>query len=162
MIKLSTSACIEASTDTVWALLANLENIHAWVEPIISSHCTGEKSRGIGATRVCNLSGGISVTEEWTAWDEGRSFEYIASGMPLVKRATNRWVLHPHGNQTLVVSHAEITLKGGALAKLLEPAMRRAIKTMGPRSLAAFKYLVEHGVPYQGKHNELALAPVAC
>jgi len=163
MIELTNSACIEASTDKVWAILADLESVYKWVEPIRNARCIGGKSRGLGTTRICDLSGGFSITEEWTAWDEGNSFEYVAFGMPLIERATNRWELHREdGGKTLLISHAEITLKGGFLGKLLEPIMRRAMKSMGPRSLASFKYLAEHGTPYQGKHSNLALAPAAC
>jgi len=163
MIELTNSACIEASTDKVWVVLADLEGVHTWVEPIKSARCIDGKSRGLGAIRVCDLSGGISITEEWTAWDEGKSFEYIAVGMPLIERATNRWELHREkGDKTLLISHAEIILKGGVFGKLLEPVMRPVMKAMGPRTLASLKHLVEHGTPFQGKHSKLALAPVTC
>lgn len=162
MIQLTNVACIDAPTEKVWSVLADLEGVSSWVEPIKSARCNGEKSSGVGASRVCDLSGGISIKEDWTAWDEGKSFEYEAFGMPLIKRATNRWTLQPEGEKTLVVSDAEIELKGGLFARLLEPLIRPAMKAMGPRTLAALAYFVENGVSYQGKHRTLALAPRAC
>jgi len=66
------------------------------------------------------------------------------------------------GGKTLLISHAEITLKGGIFGKLLEPFMRPMMRAMGPRALASLKYLVEQGMPFQGKHSKLALAPVTC
>lgn len=40
--------------------------------------------------------------------------------------------------------------------------MSRQIRRMGRRSLAAFKYLVEHGEPPPMRHAELAAAPTVC
>jgi len=162
MIQLTNSACIDAPADVVWSALADLESVHLWVEPIKSAHCVGGKSSGVGTARVCELAGGISIRENWTAWDEGRSFEYDAIGMPLIERASNRWTLQPENGQTLLVSEAEITLKGGLFGRMLEPLMRPMMKAMGPRSLASLKYLIENGTPYQGKHKTLPLAPVSC
>jgi hypothetical protein len=33
---------------------------------------------------------------------------------------------------------------------------------MGADALAAFKYLVENGKPYEGKHSSLPRVPVTC
>jgi hypothetical protein len=40
--------------------------------------------------------------------------------------------------------------------------MSRQIRRMGRRSLAAFKYLVEHGKAPPVQHAELAPAPTVC
>lgn len=162
VIKLTNQACINAPASEVWRVLADLESVPSWGEPIKRAQCDGDKTTGVGASRVCDLSGGVTISELWTAWDEGKSFEYDASGMPLIKRATNRWTLQPAGDKTLVVSEAEIELKGGIFAKLLEPLLRPAMKSMGPRTLAALAYLVENGKPYINKHRTLPLLPTSC
>ncbi len=64
--------------------------------------------------------------------------------------------------QTLLTSQAEIVLKGGIFGKLLEPLMYQMSKRMGANALAAFKYLVENGKPYKGKHSSLPRVPIAC
>lgn len=103
------------------------------------------------------------VEERWTAWDEGRSFRYEGFGIPLVKRAVNTWSVSPHSpQQTLLTSQAEVELKGGWLGRLFEPLMAFAMRKMAPNSLAAFKYLVENGRPYQGRHSTLPRAAVSC
>lgn len=57
--------------------------------------------------------------------------------------------------QTLLVSEAEVDLEGGWLGRLLEPPMAFATRRTAPNSLAAFKYQVEHGRPYEGRHSTL-------
>lgn len=162
MIKLKNTACIEASVTAVWAVLADLEAIENWVEPIERARCEGEIDRGVGSMRVCELTNGITIHEQWTHWDEGRSFEYHAVGMPLVANARNRWTVVPEGMKTLVISEAEIEVKGGWLGKIFEPLLRIPMKAMGPRSMASLKYLVEHGKPFNGRASALPLPPVAC
>jgi Polyketide cyclase / dehydrase and lipid transport len=163
MIKMSGSVCVDAPAAAVWEQLAKLEDIKLWAEPIRRATCAGGPSHGVGAQRRCELAGNIVVEERWTAWDEGRSFRYEGYGIPLVKRASNTWTVSPHGaRQTLLTSEAEIELKGGLVGKLLEPLMGLAMRRMAPNSLAAFKYLVENGRPYEGKHSTLPRAAVSC
>ena len=90
------------------------------------------------------------------------SFTYEGLGIPLVARATNEWTVQPHGERTLLISRAEVVLKGGLFGRLLEPMIARQLNRIGPRTLAAFKYLVEHGEPPPGRHSELPMSPIAC
>jgi hypothetical protein len=163
MIRLSGSVCIDAPAAAVWEQLARLEDIKLWAEPIHRATCEAGRSRGVGARRRCELSGNVVVEERWVAWDEGRSFRYEGFGIPLVKRASNTWSVSPHGErQTLLTSEAEVEIKWGWPGTLLEPLLGFAMRRMAPNSLAAFKYLVEHGRPYEGKHSRLPRAPATC
>ncbi len=162
MVKLFASACIEAPAAQVWACLAELEDIQLWSDAVVRAHCTEGQSRGVGAERTCDLANNITIIERWVAWDEGRSFQYEGFGLPLVRRAVNRWSVIPQGNRSLLTSEAEVEFKGGifgrALALVMTPAMRR----MAPKALASFKYLVEHGQPYIGNSAKLPRARVTC
>lgn len=162
MVKLYASVCIDAPAARVWERLAQLEDIQLWSDAVVHAHCDGARSRGVGAGRTCELVGRRTITERWVAWDEGRSFEYEGFGLPLVKRAVNRWSVLPQGDRALLTSEAELEFKGGivgrALALVAAPLMRR----MAPSALAGFKYLVEHGHPYGGKAAELPRAPASC
>jgi hypothetical protein len=40
--------------------------------------------------------------------------------------------------------------------------MAQRMRLMGARSLAAFKYLVENGRPFEGRHANIPLALVSC
>ena len=162
MIRMKNSVCIESSMDTVWSALADIEKVTLWAEPIIEAHCDSNTKRGIGAVRVCKLKGNITIKEKWVAWDEGKSFTYVGYGMPLIKLAKNTWSVRPENGKTLLTSHAEIEFKWGIFGKLMEFALVSAMRRMGPPTLAAFKYWVENGRPYEGKHSSLPVAPVAC
>jgi hypothetical protein len=122
----------------------------------------GLTARGVGAERTCDLRGSIQITESWLAWDEGRSFTYEGIGIPLVAHAKNEWTLHPDGEKTLLTTKAEVSLKGGVVGTLLEPIAAYQFKRMGPRTLAAFKFLIEHGEPPHGQHSRLPKIRVAC
>ncbi len=83
-------------------------------------------------------------------------------GIPLVAHAKNEWTVRPERDQTLLVSQAEVVLKGGLLGRLVEPIVRRQIKRIASRTLAAFKHLVEHGEAARVRHATLPRVPTAC
>ena len=162
MIKLFASVCIDAPAETVWARLAKLEDIQLWAEPVVWARCEGTASREVGAERTCGLVGNRTIREHWVAWDEGRSFAYEGSGIPLMQRAVNRWTVVSHGEQSLLTSEAELQIKGGVFGRILEPILAPLMRRMAPNTLARFKYLVEHGHSYAGKVSDLPLAPSNC
>ena len=161
-IRLFASVCIEAPVEIVWARLARLEDIQLWSEPVLHARCEGTLSQGVGAERICELAGNYTIKEHWVAWDEGRSFTYEACGIPLMQRAANRWSVLPQGERSLLISEAELVLKGGVFGRMLEPILGPLMRRMAPNALAGFKYLVEHGHPYGGKAAELPRAPATC
>jgi hypothetical protein len=162
MIKLFASVCIEAPAEAVWVQLAKLEDIQLWSEAVIQARCEGLIAQGIGAERTCELVGNRTIQERWTAWDEGRSFEYEGIGIPMMRRASNRWSVIAQGKRSLLVSEAELELKGGLFGRLLEPVLGPLMQGMAPGALASFKYLVEQGRPYAGKASELPSVPAQC
>jgi len=162
MFKLKSLACIEANISEVWKVLSDIENVSLWIDPINKSYCTDNIDHGVGAKRVCELKGNITIYEKWTDWQEGRSFTYEGFDIPLTKSAKNTWSVTQEDDKTLLTSEAEIELKGGVFGKLLEPVMIYFSKRMAADSLASFKYLVENGKPFEGKSSNLARVPVSC
>lgn len=162
MIKVTTSACINANKEETWKVLSQVENIYMWSESIQKSYCTGDIIRGVGTERTCILKGNIRINEKWVEWDEGNAFTYIAYNMPLVKSARNTWSLISEKDKTLIISKAEITMKGGLFGRVLEPVMSFMTKRIGSDAMAAFKYLVEEGKPYKGMHSKLTRAAIRC
>lgn len=160
-MKMITTACIEAPVEKVWATLADVTNIVQWA-PVESASCVGDKKTGAGTKRVCNLKGGVTIEEEWTQWKEGDYYTYIASGIPLVKMASNKWSVETVNGKTLLRSEADVKLKGGVFGKLLEPLFRILSKRAGADALAAFKYLVETGRPFTGKRSTLPRVSPVC
>jgi hypothetical protein len=162
MIKLFASVCIEAPAEVVWAQLARLEDIQLWSEAVVHARCAGLIAQGVGAERTCELVGNRTIQERWIAWEEGRSFQYEGFGIPMMRRASNRWSVVSQGEQSLLVSEAELELKGGLFGRLLEPMLSPLMQRMAPGALASFKYLIEQGQPYGGRASELPSAPARC
>lgn len=161
-MKITGTVCIEAPKEQVWAVLSDVANVHLWVGPIQSAHCQGEQTSGVGTVRVCQLNGGMTVSEEWIEWNEGSSFTYQATPMPLFRSAKNQWSVQAVGEKTLLTTESEVILKGGIFGRLLEPFMRIMTSRMGSDSLAAFKFLVETGEPYRGEFRHLPRAAATC
>jgi hypothetical protein len=162
VIQVSFSICIDAPVALVWEHMARLEEIALWSDTVRAARLVGPLPRGVGAERVCEVAGNLTVHERWLEWDEGRSFTYEAIGAPLIKRATNRWSVRPEGKRSLLTSDAQVELKGGPWSRPLEPVAAIWIRRVGPQALAGFKYLVEHGHPYQGRPANLPPAPAGC
>lgn len=161
MIKMTSTVCIDAPVAEVWAILSELEAIPRWVPAIRHAHCPTQR-RGVGASRVCELKQ-ATILETIVEWEEGRSFRYRGEGAPMMKTATNLWMVEAHGpTQTLVTSVADAELKGGVLGLLLEPLAKMVFRRMGASSLVSLKYLVEKGHPFVGAPGGLPVAPSAC
>ena len=142
--------------------LVRPEEIELWSEAVIAAECPVGRSHGVGAERVCRLTGGVTIRERWLDWDEGVGFVYEGVGIPLVASARNRWALEPSGDRTLLVSEAEVRLRGGFLGRLLSPLVSFQIGRVATRTLAAFAYVVERGEAPASQHRRLPVPAPAC
>ena len=89
---------IGASTDKVWAVLADFPNIANWNSGVNRSFATSDATTGIGAKRHCDLAIG-SLEETVRGWDEGKSMEISidsAARLPIA-----------HGLATITLSGAD-------------------------------------------------------
>ncbi|MBL0726609.1 SRPBCC family protein [Piscinibacter sp. HJYY11] len=165
MIDLHASACINADASRIWKQLTALDEIPLWSHAVLTAACPPGHSEGVGAIRHCTLRGGIRLEEHWVGWDSvGRWFQYEAKGLPMVAHASNRWQVESVDSETsLLRTHAQVRLKGGVFVeRMLGGVLRRRSDEMASRALAAFKYLVETGVPYRGRPSDLQPAPATC
>jgi hypothetical protein len=80
----------------------------------------------------------------------------------MMRRASNRWSVISQGKRSLLVSEAELELKGGLFGRLLERILGPLMKKMAPGALASFKDLVEQDRPYAGKSSELPRVAARC
>lgn len=159
VIKTSQSVCIETSPELVWKQLAKLEDIVLWSSDVLEATCTGY---GVGEDRHCRLRGNVKIKEHIVEWVEGKSLTYEGLGLPLVKRALNKWSVYPDGKFARLVSEAEVELKGGIFGRAFEPLMSLMIKRMAPRALFSFKFLVENGKPFRGANPDLGKISPNC
>ncbi len=162
MLRMKGTACIDATPEATWNVLADIENIQLWSETVLSSACTGSQRAGVGAERTCQIGKKVTITERWVAWQEGESYTYEGFNLPLVKSAKNTWSVKEENGKTLLTTESEVVLKGGVLGKLLEPLMKWVSRKMGSNALASLKYYVENGKPFEGKHSLLPRAAISC
>ena len=137
MLKIKASACIDASPESTWNILADIENIYLWSEPVLSSKCKGTQKSGVGTERVCHIGRNVVITERWVDWVDGVSYTYEGFNLPLVKAAKNTWSVKAENGKTLLTSESEVELKGGVFGKMLEPLMLLVSKKMGADALSA-------------------------
>jgi len=163
MIRLTSSACIEAPVALVWARLSALEDIQLWTDAIRHSYISSACHTGVGAERTCELHGNHTLTEHVVAWEEGRSFTYESTTAPLMKLARNTWSVTAVGERrTLVRSEAEVTFKGGLFGRLLELTLGRVMMRLLPNPFAKFKFWVENGRPFVGSARRLPSVAPGC
>jgi ligand-binding SRPBCC domain-containing protein len=162
MFKMTTSACVEAPADVVWAHLARLDQISVWTDVIHRAHVSGTCSAGVGAERTCELGGGRALHERFVAWDEGRSFTYESTDAPMMKLARNKWSVTPMGARSLVTSEAEMEFRGGWLGRILGFVLVPLMTLVLPNPLAKLKFWIENGRPFEGRARALPVPSVAC
>jgi hypothetical protein len=161
MFTLRDSVCIEASREQVWSVLERIEDIPLWSSAVVAAQALSGHERGVGAQRVCEVRGGIRITERWREWNEGRSFTYEGHGLPGVISASNTWSIEAYSSErTLLHTEATVVLKGGRLARVAEPIAKFQSRRMGRKALAAFKYLAETGAAPDLKTRQRA--PTHC
>lgn len=74
------SAKIEINTSAadVWAVIAEYNDMYTWAEGIEDTVQLSDAKNGMGAIRVNTAKGFGKIEQKITAWDEGKSFTYIA------------------------------------------------------------------------------------
>ncbi len=162
MLKMKGTICIEASKQRCWEVLADIENIPQWSEAVLVAKSVGPKSTGVDAERTCELNNKMTINEKWIEWNEGESYTYIGLNLPMVKLAQNTWSLLEDGGKTYLTTESKVIFKGGLFGRLLEPVMKIATAKMGANTLAALKYLIETGSPFEGNHSKLPRPLAVC
>jgi hypothetical protein len=158
-VELTGEIVVGAPAHAVWAELGErFGHIGEWAAPIAASSLDGEPR--VGAVRTCHTArfGPVApgvITERLTAFDPAAmAFAYEAvGGMPgFVRRASNRWSVHPQGERRcLVRTHATLELRGPAV--LLSFFLKWRLHTGGARVLDELRYRIEHGRPHPRKRR---------
>ena len=161
-MKMTSSICINAPITKVWDMLSDVENIPLWSSAVTSAKASFVKG-GVGTTRTCVLKNKTTIFEEWIDWRENESYTYQGFNLPLVKSVQNKWSVEALGQQmTLLTTTAEVEMKGGLFGRCLEPLVHIVSAKMGRQALAAFKYLVEENIPFEGNHASLPRPSIIC
>ncbi len=117
---------IDAPKEKVWAALADFGNIYVFNPNVPTSYSTSEKTSGLGATRHCDLRGGVSVEERIIDWQEGESMVieiYDGAKTPPFKSAIASISVKEERGGTLVSGTLAYKIKFGPVGTLMDKAM---------------------------------------
>ena len=70
---------IHAPEKQVWRKISNIAGLAGWVSGVKETVYLSEKKRGVGTVRRIIFDDGSAVEEHVVAWEQGRSFTYVAT-----------------------------------------------------------------------------------
>jgi hypothetical protein len=119
---MATSSCtalIPLGVEEVWSVLARFGDISEWGTGVSQSNLLTEASDGPGATRRVQV-GRNALRETVTHWQPPCVLGYGITGLPpVVREASNTWVLSAAGEGTRVTLTSAVATKGGPLVSRL-------------------------------------------
>ena len=78
------SILIKASHDKVWKKVSNIAGLPEWLIQVKKTVYLSKKKRGVGTIRNITFDDGNQIEEHLVAWNNKKSFSYIAvTGLPL-------------------------------------------------------------------------------
>ncbi len=78
------SILIKASRDKVWRKISNIVGLPEWLVNVKKTVYLSKTKRGVGAIRNITFDDGNQIEEHVVAWDNKKSFSYLAvTGLPL-------------------------------------------------------------------------------
>ncbi len=78
------SILIKASRDKVWRKVSNIVGLPEWLIDVKKTVYLSKTKRGVGAIRNITFDDGNQIEEHVIAWDNKKSFSYLAvTGLPL-------------------------------------------------------------------------------
>ena len=128
-------------------VLADLGGIQSYHPTVRKSYYATEERSGVGAARVCEFPGGMSLHERATEWREGSGYTLeIVDGRrtPPFTRALGRFDVEPVPGGTRVRFAFDYGLKFGALGRLMDRfAVRPQFTRVLPGVLSGLRDRVE-------------------
>ncbi len=150
MTQIARSVSVDAPIGQVWSTVSEFGSVYLYSPHVARSLSTSAATRGVGATRRCELTmKGASMDERIVAWSEGESlaFEVFASEKaPPFKTARVQLALRADGPATLATATLDYTMRHGPAGALLDrlvvsPQFGKVFGSM----LAGLKHHVETG-----------------
>ncbi len=146
MVQVVEQMRVEAPSERVWALLADIGGVAEWNPTVDHAVTTSEGREGLGASRSCAVAGMGTLQETIVAWDEGREMFYEIEGAAMMRRMRAGFTLAPidAGAATLVTMRADFAMRGGPLGALMAATIgRRKLRATMLHVLAGLREHVE-------------------
>lgn len=123
---------IDAQREKVWQVLADFPNIFTWNSGVKKSHCSNGIEQGVGAERLCVVSGG-TLTELVQKWDVNNEIVidvHTLTGFP-VKNVLSFFKLSGDSKTTVEIEFQFYPKGiGFILSPLLKIAFKKSIKNI--------------------------------
>lgn len=78
----TTTVDLDCTPDTLFDVFEDAAAWPVWVGPIQSVVWTSPMPPHVGATRTVQMTGGIELTERFTAWERGRHMQFVFTSFP--------------------------------------------------------------------------------
>ena len=78
----TTTVDLDCTPEVLFDVFADADAWPVWAGPIQQVEWTSPLPPHEGATRVVRLSGGVELTERFTAWDPGRHMQFVFTEFP--------------------------------------------------------------------------------
>jgi hypothetical protein len=153
MLELTRTIEINARVDDVWRTLAKLDDVSTWSHAVTRAHYRSSKDSGVGAERVCEVSGLGTLIEHVVHWTEGETLAYEISGLPsVVKSAECSWHAERKNHcQTTLTVMMIIETRFGVIGALMGKfALAPKLCAVLGEAVVQFKHYVETGKPLPG------------
>jgi hypothetical protein len=161
MLEIKRTIDIDALVDDVWRTLAKFDDVSTWSHAVTKAHFSSSRERGVGAERVCEVSGLGTLIEQVVHWTEGETLAYEISGMPsIVRSAECSWHVERknHFQTTLTVVMVIETRLGAIGALMGKSALAPQLGAALGEAVVQFKQYVETGRPLPGHATGLIQA----
>ena len=143
MSRIERSITIEADAATVWATVADLESVATWSPNVAVATC-GPVSRGVGATRRCELMPRGNLEQVVSTWSPGEELWFAIGNHGGIRSADMGIVLTPADGGTTVTAISDYHLAFGPLGPVVDRlTMRRSMTRIMDASPAGLKKHVE-------------------
>jgi len=157
MVRISGQIEIDASRERVWDILADLGGVKQYHPGLRDSHYHPGETRGVGASRHCDLKPFGSLEETAIAWHEGESYTleiHDARKAPPFRKAIGTLAVREQGTGTVVSMTLEYELKYGPVGRLMDRLMvRPQFEKVVPAVLGGLKRFAESQGVAQLNHS---------
>jgi hypothetical protein len=150
MLEVKQTIEINALVDDVWRTLAKLDDVSTWSRAVTKARYSSSKERGLGAERICEVSGVGTLIEQVVHWTEGETLAYEISGLPsIIKSAECSWHVarKDHCQTTLTVMMIIETRLGAIGALIGKFALAPKLRATLAETVVQFKHYAETGKP---------------
>ena len=155
---------IDAPSAEVWRTISRFGDVYLFNPHVARSTLTSSTSRGLGATRRCELTmRGARMDERVVSWEEGVGYAfdvYASEKTPPFETAGGAIRLRAQGGRTAAIATMQYAIGHGVAGAMLDrvvvrPQLERAFSA----SLAGLKHHVETG-ELVDEHTSLDLSSV--